>query len=295
MQVLAASFLGSLPLAGAYAIFGLGIVVIFQASRVLNLAHGGMAMFSAYLYYTLTQHHVPTFVALLLGVVAGALLGAFVERGFVRPLRRVSETAQTVGTVAALGLFIAVASKIWGTAGARAPGVFPDGGINVAGSELTYAKAGLFAVMLVVSALLFAFLKFSEYGLAMRGAADNRRAASLMGIDPDRTTSVVWMLGGASAGLAGILLGTATILQPTTLSLQALPAFVAALIGGLTSLPGVLIGAAVVGLAQGLSPMLPLTRDLAGGPQVILAVVAFSVMALRGKAIVASDVRGGVL
>ncbi len=287
--------LGSLPLAGAYAIFALGIVVIFQASRVLNLSHGGMAMFSAYMYLTLVQHHVPPFVALLIGMAIGAALGALVERMFVRPLRRVSETAQTVGTVAALGLFIAIASRIWGTAGARAAGVFPDRDFTIAGTPMSYGKAGLILVMLIVSGALFAFLKFTEYGLAMRGAADNRRAASLMGIDPDRTTSIVWMLGGASAALAGILLGSATLLQPTTLSLQALPAFVAALIGGLTSLPGALVGAIIVGVAQGLSPTLPITRDLAGGPQVILALVAFAGMAFRGKAIVASDVRGGVL
>jgi branched-subunit amino acid ABC-type transport system permease component len=149
--------------------------------------------------------------------------------------------------------------------------------------------------MLALSAVLFAFLKFTEYGLAMRAAADNRRAASLMGIDPDRSTTIVWVLGGASSALAGILLGAATLLQPTTLSLQALPAFVAALIGGLTSLPGVLVGSLVVGVAQGLTPALPITRDLAGGPQVILAVVAFTAMASRGKAIVASDVRGGLI
>lgn len=289
------SILLSMPLVGAYAIFGLGIVVIYQASRVLNLAHGGQAMFCGYLYLVMTDWGIPPVVALVFGVALGGGLGYLVERVFVRPLRKVSATAQTVGTVAAFGLFVAVASQIWGTGGDRAPLIFPSGGVGVGNTQLSYSDIGLFVVMLGVSAALFAFLKFTDFGLAMRGSADNRRAASLMGIDPDLATSAAWILGGATAGLAGILLGTAASLHPINLSLQAIPAFVAALIGGMGSLPGVLIGAGVVGAAQGLTPVIPFTSDVAGGAQLVLAIVAFIVMASRGQTIVAGDVRGGVL
>lgn len=290
------SILLSMPLVGAYAIFGLGIVVIYQASRVLNLAHGGQAMFCAFLYFEMTKRGLPPLLALLVGVIIGGVLGYGVERFFVRPLRRVSQTAQTVGTVAAFGLFVAFASRIWGTGGERAQKVFPDREFAELGrSFITYSEVGLFVVMLALSAALFAFLKFTDYGLAMRGTADNRRAASLMGVDPDLATSAAWILGGATAALAGILLGAATTIHPTVLSLQAVPAFVAALIGGMGSLPGVLLGAGIVGVAQGLAPILPFTENLQGGPQVILTVVAFAVMASRGQTIVAGDVRGGVL
>lgn len=285
----------SMPLVGAYAIFALGIVVIYQTSRVLNLAHGAQAMFCAYIYYALTQVGAPAPLALVAGVLAGGILGYLIQRVFVRPLRSVSQTAQTVGTVAAYGLLVAVASRIWGTAGTRAPALFPEGSIAVGRSSITLGQIGLFAVMLLVSGALFAFLRFTEYGLAMRGTADNRRAAALMGVNPELMTSAAWVLGGASAALAGILLGAATSLHPIVLSLQSVPAFVAALIGGLASLPGALIGSIVVGIAQGLAPAIPLTRDLEGGPQLILAGVAFVVMAMRGKAIVAGDVRGGIL
>lgn len=288
------SVLLSIPLIGAYGIFALGIVSIYQASRVLNLAHGGVAMVSAYLYFSLTVAKVPTLVALVAGIAAGGILGFVIERFFVRPLRKISPTAQTVGTVAAYGLLIAVASKVWGTAGTRAPGIFPDGGMNVGRSTISFGQIGMVAVMLILSAALFAFLRFTDYGLAMRGTADNRRAAGLMGIDPDRASVAAWVLGGATAGLAGILLGAATSLHPIALSLQAVPAFVAVLIGGLESLPLALVGSVVVGVAQGLAPALPLTRDLEGGPQVILALVAFVVMASRGRTIVAGDVRSGV-
>jgi len=268
------SILLAMPLVGAYAIFGLGIVVIYQASRVLNLAHGGQAMFSAFMYFTFTEAGIPPLIAMVIGIAFGGGLGYGVERFFVRPLRGVSATAQTVGTVAAFGLFVAVASQLWGTGGERAAKVFPEGQIAIGRSFITWSEIGLFGVMLIISAALFAFLKFTDYGLAMRGTADNRRAAALMGIDPDRATSAAWILGGATAALAGILLGAATTIHPVVLSLQAIPAFVA---------------------AQGLAPVLPFTENLDGGPQVILAVVAFVVMGSRGETIVAGDVRGGVL
>ncbi|MBI2169250.1 MAG: branched-chain amino acid ABC transporter permease [Actinobacteria bacterium] len=290
------SILLSMPLVGAYAIFGLGIVVIYQASRVLNLAHGGQAMFSAYAYFSMTNWGIPPIIAFVLGIAFGGALGYLVERFFVRPLRPVSQTAQTVGTVAALGLFIAVASRLWGTGGERIPGIFPAGAIDIGSTQISYAEIGVFVVMLGVSAALFVFLKFTDYGLAMRGTADNRTAAGLMGVDPDLATSAAWVLGGASAALAGILLGAATSIHPTTLSLQAIPAFVAALIGGMGSMPGVLVGSLIVGIAQGLAPVLPFTEDIEGGPQLILAAITFMVMGSRGETIVAAgDVRAGSL
>lgn len=293
MEILV-SFVLALPLVGAYAIFALGIVVIYQASRVLNLAHGGQAMFAAYVYAALAQTGLPIPVALVGGLVSGGVLGYGIERTVVRTLRRVSPTAQTVGTVAVFGVLVAVASTIWGTGIMRAPAVFPEGLIPVGRSRITYPELGLFGVMLVTSGGLFAFLRFTDAGLAMRATADNRRAAALMGVNPELTTSGAWVLGGTSAALAGILLGTATIIQPFVLSLQAVPAFVAALIGGLASLPGALVGSLVVGIALGLTPLLPFAADVSGGPQLVLIIIAFAVMATRGQTIVAGDPREGV-
>src|SRR5688500_7728513 len=103
----------TLPLVGTYAMLALGIVVIFRASKVLNLAHGAMAMAPAYLVYSLSQAGVPVPLALVLGVASGALLGAATERFFVRPLRRQGPTAQTVGTVAVFGLIVSVVAKVY--------------------------------------------------------------------------------------------------------------------------------------------------------------------------------------
>jgi ABC-type branched-subunit amino acid transport system ATPase component/branched-subunit amino acid ABC-type transport system permease component len=279
----------SIPLVGAYAIFALGISLIYRSSRVLNLAHGAMAMTPAYLTYSLVQSGVPMAAALPLGVVAGAVLGVLVERLFVRRLRAQGPTAQTVGTVAVTGLLIALVAKIWGTTPKVAPRVFPNGVINIGRSGVRYGDIGLFVVAVVVSAVLFTFFKRTQFGLAMRGAAQNRRAAALMGVDPDLAAAAAWALGGGLAALGGILLAAVTNLDPYTLSLQVLPAFVAALIGGLESLPGALGGAAVAGLSFGLVPYFSGTPiigglvRLSGAPQLALTILALVVLATRGR------------
>lgn len=287
------SVLLSVSLIGAYAMLAVGIVSIYRASKVLNLAHGAMAMIPAYVTFTAVNAGFPKLIAMLIGVASGGATGYLVERVFVRPLRKESPTSQTVGTVAAFGLLLAVSIRIWGTTPQRAVQIFSEGTFDVAGSPIRYGEIGLFFVMLVVAGVLFAVFKYTDLGLIMRGTAENRRAASLMGVDPQRVTNIAWVLGGSLAGLAGILLAAITSLSPFVLSLQALPAFVAALIGGLGSFPGAVVGGTAVGLAAGFVPQLPLIGRMEGAPQFVLALIAVAAMAWRGGGgLAGSDVRG---
>jgi len=294
-------FLLSLAFVGAFTVFAVGLVLIYQASRILNLAHGATATLSAYVAYSLAQRGVPVVLLLVAVAAVGAATGVAVERVFVRALRRQGPTAQTVGTVAAFGVITAVVGKVWGTAALRAPTVFPDGGLSISGSRLSWGQLGVFATSLIAAAGVFALFKFTRLGLAMRAAAENRRAASLMGIDPDRTTMVAWALAGSLAGITGVMLAAVTNLHPYTLSLQMLPAFVAALIGGMVSLPGAVLGALIVGSGLGMVPAfggVPLVGSFAtqiGASQVVLALIAFVTMARRGQTLVAGDPRGAGL
>jgi branched-subunit amino acid ABC-type transport system permease component len=280
---------------------------------VLNLAHGAMAMVPVYIVFEL-HPRVSSWVAALglpawisspfvvlivvtIGVASGALLGVAVERFFIRNLRRQSPTAQTVGTVAALGVLVSLTAKIFGTTPRVAVNVFPDGGIKVSASLLRYGHIGLFFVAVIASAGFFALFRYTDLGLAMRAAAQNRRAAALMGVDADRTTAAAWAIGGGMAGLGGILLAPVTTLHPYSLTLIVLPAFVAALIGGLDSFTGAMVGAVVVGLAQGMVPAIGLVPGIGqfasqvGAAQVVVGLVAFTVMYLRGERFSTSDVR----
>jgi ABC-type branched-subunit amino acid transport system ATPase component/ABC-type branched-subunit amino acid transport system permease subunit len=287
----------SLPLVGAYAMLTVGIVVIFRASRVLNLAHGAMAMLPAYLVYDLSRHGWPMVVAVPVAVASGGALGLITERVFVRTLRRQGPTAQTVGTIAMFGLIVSLVAKHYGTTPFAGPSVFPSGGFRLRGTILFYGDLGLFFTAMVAAGALFAVFKFTTLGLTLRGAADNRVAAMLVGINPNRSAQVAWLIGGSLAGLAGVLLGGVTTLSPYSLSLQMLPAFVAALIGGLASLPGALAGAALVGLITGLVPAMAIIHSLAGVagqigmPQLVLTITALAVMYLRGGRYSSSDIR----
>lgn len=295
METVLVVLLLSLPKIGAYAIFAVGIVLMYRASRILNLAHGAMAMVPAYVVYTAVEYGVPIGLAVPLGLAAGAGLGLAVERVFIRRLKHESESVQTVSTVAALGFMVAIAAKVWGTTPLPAPRIFPDTYIEVSNSGIRGGEIGMFVTMLVVTGLLMALFRFTQLGLYIRGAAENSRAASLMGVNPERTTQLVWALGGALAGLSGVVLASITNLHPYTLTLQALPAFVAALLGGLSSIGGAVVGAAIVGITLGAVPFLPAgTGDAQGAPQLVLAMLALAVMALRGARLVGSDVRSGL-
>jgi branched-subunit amino acid ABC-type transport system permease component len=301
MQTMLLYLLLSLPLVGAYAMLGIGITVIYQASRVLNLAHGAMAMAGAYATYQVHHWGVSLSLGVVAGRAAGGLLGLLVERVFVRRLRAAGPTTQTVGTVAALTASIAVASRIWGTLPVDAPRVLPAGALHFGSGFVPYELLGIFPIALAGGAVLFALFQFTDVGLAMRGAAQNRRGAALRGVDPDRTAMLAWLLGGVFAGLAGILLAGATALDPFGISLGVLPAFVAALIGGLESLPGVCLGALIVGVVQGMVPAVAQVPGVGGvlqgqgAPELVLGVLALLVMSMRGARLAAGDVRGDSL
>ncbi|HEX9774862.1 MAG TPA: branched-chain amino acid ABC transporter permease/ATP-binding protein [Actinomycetota bacterium] len=343
---------------GAYSVLAIGIVMIYRASKVLNLAHGAMVMFPPYVMLWMHSGHkfmadagaplvaervlaslvpavavgpllastvlrrmpravrlvagagasaaslgvlvwvagrgVPVGVALLIGILAGGGLGYLVERIFVRTLRPQGPTAQTVGTVAALGLVVAVAAKVFGTGNVTGPALVPDVVFEVGRGGTGSIDLGLimlFVMAMLITAALIALFKYTDLGLIMRGTAENRRAASLMGVDPDRITALTWIIGGVLAGVSGILLASVTNLHPYTLSLSALPAFVAALLGGMASLVGAVGGSALVAITRSVFPTLGALKGIQGIDALFLAVLAIGAMAARGARLAGGDVR----
>jgi branched-chain amino acid transport system permease protein len=279
----------SLPLIGAYAILALGIVLIYRASKVLNLAHGMMATVPAYVLFSLHGLGLPLVVSLPLAIASGGALGYLVDRVFVRPFRRQGETAQTVGTVVVLGFGIALLARIYGSTAVPAVDVMPTGAVNVGLSNVRFSEMGLFVSMLVVFAALTALFRFTDLGLLLRGSAENPTAAALHGVNPQRMTALTWIIGGMLAAVAGIQLSAITVLEPFITPLQVLPAFVAALIGGLGSVNGTLAGSAIVGVVIGLVPFVPVFDSTQGAAQLLLAVVALIVMAARGDKLAAGQ------
>jgi len=285
----------SLPLVGAYAINAIGIVVVYRASKVLNLAHGAMTMLAAYIAFQLVTWKIPRPLGLLGGVIASVILALLVERFFVRRLRAGGPTAQTIGTVAAFGVMVAVAARIWSTTPRASVPVFPTGTFHVFSTVITNDQIGLFVSMILITALLYALLQRTYLGLVLRGTAENRLAASIMGADPDRMTQLAWAIGGVMAGLAGEMLAAVGSLHPYNLALAALPAYVAALLGGMDSLLAAVAGAAAVGIAEGLIPLIGPLSKVQGNSQLVIAIVALVVMARRGARVTGVDTAGAAL
>ena len=186
----------SLPLVGAYAMFA-------HRHRASSTGRRGCSTWPTARWRwcrrtsstTLTQHGVAAAVALPLGGRARARCSAIaVERVFVRPLRRQGPTAQTVGTVAVLGLRRRASSrKIYGTTPLHAPRDLPRGRHHASrGDAAATGEIGLFVVALAGGGALLAFFQFTDLGLAMRGAAENRAPPRSMGVNPDRTAGVAW-------------------------------------------------------------------------------------------------------
>lgn len=277
----------SMPLIGVFAIFAVGIVLIYRASKVLNLAHGFMATLPAFLLVTLVEGvGVPVLVGFALAVAAGGLLGWLVEWQFVRPFRDEGASAQTVGTVVVLALGVAGMAQVWGSGAVSAVPIFPDRFVVVGNATIQYGSFGLFGTMLLIFVGLTALFRFTDLGLLLRASAENPAAASLMGVNPQRMTALTWVIGGALAAVAGILLTAVTVINAYTTPLQALGGFLAALIGGLESVTGALVGAVVVGLLLGVIPQIPVISDVPGIAPALLTLVGFAAMAARGDKLV---------
>lgn len=284
MGDLLAFLLLSMPLIGGFAIFAVGIVMIYRASKVLNLAHGFLATLPAFLLLTLVESWgVPRLLGFVIAVLAGGLLGWLVEWQFVRPFRDQGASAQTVGTVVVLALGVALMAQIWGTGAPLGVPIFPTGFIVVSNATIPYGAFGLFGTMLLIFAALTALFRWTDLGLLLRASAENPAAASLMGVNPQRMTALTWIIGGMLAAVAGILLTGISVVNAFTTPLQALGGFLAALIGGLESVTGALVGAVVVGLLLGIIPQLPIVSGVPGIAPALLTLLGFVAMAARGE------------
>jgi branched-subunit amino acid ABC-type transport system permease component len=255
-------FILGLPIAGLFGLLATGVVMVYRASGILNLAVGGMSMFSAYILYWATNDPGgpgwPVGVGLILALLFAAALGWVIERFLLRPLRDRPPLTSVIMTVAVLALLTALAGTIWGYDRQDAPAILPRGhNLHFAGTVV-----GLDRIMILVitAAAMFAVIylfRRTTLGIAMRAVSDNRSSALLMGVPADRVSTMTWIVGSVLAGIAGILLSPIIGLQPINLTLLAIPAYAAALFGGLNSLWLTLGGAGVVGIMYSLVPSLP--------------------------------------
>jgi len=240
-------FLGAI-----FALLGIGVVLIYKSSGVLNFAHGSMAMFCTYIYFQLDRsYHLPVVVSLLIAVASGVVLGAATYMGIFRRMRNAGLLAKVIGALAVAGFLQGAAAFLWRNATqVRPPMQFSQRVVHVGAVGLDWQHIGTIFITIGVGIGIIALVKYTTFGVALRATAQNRMAAKLLGVQEDRVAALAWGIGGGLAALAGVLVIPTSILTVYSMSGYMVRGFVAAVVGGFVSLPAALIGGFGLGVAQ---------------------------------------------
>jgi ABC-type branched-subunit amino acid transport system permease subunit len=231
-----------------FALLAMGIVAVYRTTRTLNLAQGGMATMGAYLFITLREHSVPTLLALPVVVAVGAAVGLGVGQLIGWPLRRASATVKLVASLGILLVVQSVSAMSFGVQSRPSPPLVSRHIIDVAGVTVVTDGLVVLVIAAAVALLLNRLFVRTRLGLQMRAVAVDPIAAALQGIDVRFVTVASWTVGAVLAFGAGALLGPILVdVQPYLLTLIALQALSATLVGRLDSLTGALIGGLIVG------------------------------------------------
>jgi branched-chain amino acid transport system permease protein len=237
--------------AGAiYASLALALVMIYRATDLVNFAQGEMAMFSTYIAWTLVNAGLPFWGAFIITLLASFLGGMAIERVVIRPVENAPVLAAVVVTIGLALIFNSLAGWIYSYTVQDFQSPFPDRPLF--GALITTRDLGVIGVTLVMLFLLFAFFRFTATGLAMRAAAQNPASARLCGVRVGRMLAIGWGLAAAIGAAAGIMVAPVLFLDPNMMGGVLVYAFAGALLGGITSPVGAVIGGLIVGVTENL-------------------------------------------
>jgi branched-chain amino acid transport system permease protein len=251
------ALLTSLSSGAIYALMALAIVLVWRSTRVINFAQAGQAVLTTYIGYTVIQRTGSYWLALFVAVISGAIIGAVIDRFFMRPIfKRVKSgpivmIAPVVATLGLLGIIQAIIGFIWGLTNQSIEAPVSTGGYKVMGKVIAFSSYNLLVLISVAIAMLLLTILFqrTNIGLALRASAYSPEIARLSGIKVDAVRTLGWAIAGASGGLAGMLYIPGYFLYPNAMDLLLVFGFVAAVIGGLESLFGAVAGAMILGFA----------------------------------------------
>lgn len=243
-----------LAVGSLYALVGLGIVLLYRTSRVLNFAHGDLAMVTTMIAYTLVTGAGTAFAAsAALTLAAAFTIGALFYFLVLRPVKEATLLGQIVTTAGFALVLSGLAVVVWGADTKAMP--FPLSRFvwyDVAGIRVDQLTLGSFAVALCAMFLLYLLVQKTKFGVAMRAVSQNDAAARLLGIPVRRVYAVTWGTSATLGTMGGLLLAPVTFVSPMMMFDPFLKGFAAAVLGGLDSLPGVVIGGLTLGVVENL-------------------------------------------
>jgi branched-chain amino acid transport system permease protein len=233
-----------------FAALALSLVLIFRATKIINFAQGAMAMITTFIASSLLNKGLGYWWAFLMALAIGFLLGAVIERALIRPLEGKPELNPVIVTIGLVVVLEGLAGAIYGNSSRGFPAAFSQSGLEVGHTKIAFSHFDVFitvAVLLLMAANLVLF-RATTLGLRMRASAFAREVSRLLGVRVGRLLTLGWALAGVAGALAGLLTAPTSSFGPYFMDLDLIYAFTAAVIGGLESPVGALVGGLITGL-----------------------------------------------
>jgi len=244
--------IGGLAIGACYALVALAMVIIYKTSEVLNFAQGEMAMIAAFVAFTMIDAYGLGFWTTVgITLLFSLLLGVVLELAFLRPAKDANVLGLIVITLGAEMILYGIAGWKWGPM--QLPFTVPFSeydGFNLSGVMITEINIWTFVTSLVMMLLLFLFFRYAKLGVAMKAVQQNAFAARAMGIPTRRILTFTWGLSSVTGAVAGMLIAPVATLDPNMMMDPLLKGFAAAVLGGMTSLPGAALGGYLLGLIE---------------------------------------------
>ena len=253
-----AALINGLSAGGTYAIIALGYTMVYGIAKMLNFAHGDIIMVGGYaMYITLLFAGHPV-VALLAAIVCCVILGVLVERFAYKPLRGASPLAVLITAIGVSFLLQSVAQIAFGTSPKMLSALKIDGFLSIGTLKIDYSTFVTLGVTVLVMVGLTLFVKYSKTGRAMVAVSEDRDAALLMGINTNAIIAITFAVGSALAAVACYLMLTKGASVTATFgAMPGIKAFTAAVIGGIGSIPGAMLGGILLGVVESISLSIP--------------------------------------
>jgi branched-chain amino acid transport system permease protein len=277
----------------AYGLVALGLVLIYKSSGVFNFAQGEFGTVAVCVLYLLHSNDVSYGVAVIGALLAGMLFGFLTERIVIRPLFEAPRVTLLVATAGVALLAIAIQQWLFDNQGRPIARAFPrTDRVSVFGVDVSDQKLWLIATLAVLAVLLGLFFTRTNLGLAIIGASQEPTATELVGISVRRLSTFTWVLAALLGALAAVIAvpDTGQFTPGIMTSAYLIPAFTAAVLGGMTSLPGAFVGGVLVGIFQSVASTAEIFQDIPGTPStlivflVLLGVLIIRPQGLLGKA-----------
>ncbi|CAN5178745.1 branched-chain amino acid ABC transporter permease [soil metagenome] len=248
MQQFVTLTVNGIILGSVFAAFALTLVLIYRATRIINFGQGAMAMFSAYLALETIKRTDSYWLGFVVALASGFIIGGVVERVIVRRVETGPELNAVIVTLGVFVSFVALASILFGNTIEGFPAPFSVRGFEAVAITPTDIFK-LIAVLIAMSLLLVLF-RFTSLGLQMRAAAFGQEVARLLGVRVGQMLTLGWALAGMFGALAGVLIASGAPISPTYMDAVVVFGFVAAVLGGLDSFLGAVVGGLVLGLTN---------------------------------------------